>query len=131
MAVDRSIENKKFLLDEHLHEKEEIVSSAPEDVQDCYQKLVAKLKEIGINSPKTRTSFLSFWLGVELKNLFSEVLTGDLREGKYYQLVCSTIENLLKFSFNDTVDVAWALSSVLREMAEDSMRSKRQIDNYK
>ena len=96
-----------------------------------YQKLVVQLREIGINSPKTRASFLSFWLGVDLKNLFSEVLTGDLREGKYYQLVYSTIENLLKFSFNDTVDVAWALSSVLREMAEDSMRSKRQIDNYK
>jgi len=43
----------------------------------------------------------------------------------------SCAKNPRSISLNDTIDVAWALSSVLREMAEDSMRTKRQIDNYK
>lgn len=124
-------EDEKLQLEEHLYEKNEIINSAPSEVKELYQKLVTQLKGIGINSPRERANFLTFWLGVEFKNVFSDVLAGDLREGRYYQLVCSTIENLVQFSFNDTLAITWALSSVMKEMVEDSMRSNRQLKNHK
>ena len=124
-------EDEKFQLEEHENEKNEIVDSAPGEVKEIYQRLVTQLSEVGINSPRDRANFLTFWLGVEFQNVFSTVLAGDLREGKYYQFVCHTIENLLRYSFKEPLPITWVLSSVMKETAEESMRSNRQMNNHR
>ena len=124
-------EDKKFRLERHEYRKNEIINSAPSEVKEIYNKLVTQLNELDVNSPRKRANFLTFWLGVEFQSLFSKVLTGELREGKYYQVVCNAIENLLKYSFNDILPITWILSSVMKEMAEESMRFNRQLNNHK
>ncbi|MFP3952327.1 MAG: hypothetical protein ACLFVP_09345 [Candidatus Bathyarchaeia archaeon] len=120
-------EFEKFRLEEHLLEMEETRRSAPEEVEEAYDGLISQLNDMGLTSSRKRASFLTFWLGVELQEIFRDVLAGKMRRGKYFQLVCATLEDLLKFSFNDTRESAWALGSVMKEIAEESMRIQKQM----
>lgn len=119
----------KFRLEEHLIEMEETRQSAPEEIGEAYENLVSQLDDMGITSSSKRASFLTFWLGVELQKIFADVLAGELRRGKYFQLVCATIEDLLKFSFDDARESAWALGSIMKEIAEESMRLQTQMED--
>ncbi len=117
----------KFRLDEHLLELKDTIESAPEEAMEAYNRLKEHLKVLGMTTPTARTRFMTFWLGVELQSIYSDVLAGQLRTGKYFQIVCSTLESLLKFSFTDTTETAWALSSILKTLTEDSMRCREQV----
>ena len=120
-------EYEKFRLNEHLIEIDETVNSAPPEVRETYQTLINQLKELGIETPVSRSNYLTFWLGVELQKIFSEVLSGELDKAKYLQFVCTSIENLVKFSFEDAGEVAWALGSIMKETAEESIRTKKNL----
>ena len=120
-------EYEKFRLNEYLLEINETVSSAPIQVKETYQKLLDQLKEVGISTPSSRSNFLTFWLGVEFQNIFLEVLSGELERKRYLQFICTSIENLVKFSFDDESEASWALSSVMKEMAEESIRTKKNL----
>jgi hypothetical protein len=121
----------KFRLEEHLIEMEETRRSTPQEIEETYERLVSQLNDMGMTSPSKRASFLTFWLGVEFQKIFADVLSGKLRKGKYFQLVCTTIEDLLKFSFDDARESAWALGSIMKEIAEESMRIQADMNNAK
>jgi len=77
-------EDEKFRLEEHEYGKNEIINSAPSEVKEIYNKLVTQLNDVGVNSPRKRANFLTFWLGVEFQSLFTKVLAREFREGKYH-----------------------------------------------
>ena len=120
-------EYDKFRLNEHLIDLEETINSAPMEIREAYQKLIDQLNESGMATPSSRSNFLTFWLGVEFQRIFADVLSGEIERRKYLQFVCTSLENLVKFSFEDAGEVAWALGSVMKEMAEESIRTKKNL----
>jgi hypothetical protein len=121
-------EYEKFRLNEHTLEIDETIKSAPSELRGIYQKLIEQLKNAGIETTLSRCNFLTFWLGVELQTLYSDVLSSELEKSRYLQFVCRTLENIVRFSFEDVGEIAWALGSVMKETAEESLRIKKHLN---